>query len=543
MPVTRPRRPAAPAAPGVSAASGADGGSALGRVVSWAPGPLVTILTKVTLLGAVNAVGLYGLMVTVGAGAYIAAVAVVLATAAINVAWLSKRRITWKYLVPGTLLLIAFQVYPVGYNVYIAFTNYGSANNLTREQAIARIEANSAVPGADGVRYVATGALGPDGELALLLTRPETEVVRVGTVDGVTDVTGDDVVRDGDRVLEAAGYVALDPPAALDRRRELSALVVPIPDGAIQLQTLTTAAELQARLRYDDAAGSVIDVADGTVYREADGAFVSDAGVRLSPGWRTVVGTSNFERVLTSPAIRGPFLRVLVWTVAFASLSVALTFALGLLLALVLQHPTMKLRRLYRSILILPYALPSFMTALIWAGLLNTRFGAVNRTLGLSIDWLGDPWMARGSVLLVNLWLGFPYMLLVTMGALQSIPDELGDAARVDGASALQRFRTITLPLLLVSVSPLLIASFAFNFNNFNVIYLLTGGDPPIVGAQTPAGHTDILISYTYRLAFAGGRGADYGLAAAISVIIFLIVAVISILSFRRTKAFEELHR
>jgi ABC-type sugar transport system permease subunit len=100
----------------------------------------------------------------------------------------------------------------------------------------------------------------------------------------------------------------------------------------------------------------------------------------------------------------------------------------------------------------------------------------------------------------------------------------------------------VTFPLLLVTVAPLLIASFAFNFNNFNIVYLLTRGGPAIQGAQTPAGHTDILISYTYRLAFEGGRGADYGFAAAISVLIFMMVATVSAISFRYTKALEEIN-
>ena len=142
----------------------------------------------------------------------------------------------------------------------------------------------------------------------------------------------------------------------------------------------------------------------------------------------------------------------------------------------------------------------------------------------------------------VNLWLGFPYMFLICTGALQAIPNELQEAAKVDGAAPPQIFRRVTFPLLMVTVAPLLIASFAFNFNNFNIIYLLTGGDPPIAGAQTPAGHTDILISYTYRLALEGGSGSDFGFAAAIASLIFIMVATVSAISFRRTRVLEELN-
>jgi arabinogalactan oligomer/maltooligosaccharide transport system permease protein len=231
---------------------------------------------------------------------------------------------------------------------------------------------------------------------------------------------------------------------------------------------------------------------------------------------------------------------VFIWNVVFALLSVVTTFALGLGLAVALNHPGMRGRRVYRSLLILPYALPSFMTALIWAGMFNQEYGVINQMLGASVPWLRDPTLAKVSILIVNLWLGFPYMFLISTGALQSIPEDLKEAGYVDGATPRQAFRRITFPLLLISLAPLLIASFAFNFNNFNIIYLLNGGGPPIVGAQTPAGHTDILISYTYRLAFESGQGNEFGFASAIAIIIFILVGSISALSFRRTRALEE---
>ena len=146
-------------------------------------------------------------------------------------------------------------------------------------------------------------------------------------------------------------------------------------------------------------------------------------------------------------------------------------------------------------------------------------------------------------MLLVNLWLGFPYMFLVCTGALQSLPEELDEAARVDGASPWRMFRSIKLPLLLVSVAPLLISSFAFNFNNFNVIYMLTGGGPRFAGHRPmDIGATDILITMVYKVAFGSGTGRDYGLASALAIIIFIIVAAISAISFKQTKALEEVN-
>jgi arabinogalactan oligomer/maltooligosaccharide transport system permease protein len=252
------------------------------------------------------------------------------------------------------------------------------------------------------------------------------------------------------------------------------------------------------------------------------------------------VGLANFTRIVTDGAVAGPFTGILLWNLVFAAASALGTFALGLVCALALHSPRLRGRRIYQILLILPYAMPSFAMLLIWRDIFNTDFGLLNRLLGSHVDWFGDAWTAKFAVIIVQLWLGYPYMFLVSTGALQAIPREMGEAAKVDGAGAWQRFRRITLPLLLVALSPLLIASFAFNFNNFNAIYLTTEGAP--FPADNPgAGGTDLLITYMFRLAF-DAQGAQYGFAAAISVVIFTIVAIISAVSFRRTRAQEEVY-
>jgi len=171
---------------------------------------------------------------------------------------------------------------------------------------------------------------------------------------------------------------------------------------------------------------------------------------------------------------------------------------------------------------------------------LNELVRVLNRLLGTDINWFGSTASSMFAILLIQLWLGYNYMFLVITGALQSISSDLTEAAGVDGAKPFYAFRTITFPLLLVALAPLLITSFAFNFNNFAAIFLTSAG-APFPPDNPSAGSTDILITYTYRLAF-GGSGADYGFAAAISVLIFLIVATVSIVSFRRTQALEEIN-
>lgn len=165
----------------------------------------------------------------------------------------------------------------------------------------------------------------------------------------------------------------------------------------------------------------------------------------------------------------------------------------------------------------------------------NQNFGEINLILdalfGIRPDWFTNGTLARTMILIVNIWLGYPYMMLLAMGFLQSVPEDHKKAAALEGASPLRVFFTITLPQIVPPFLPLLIASFAFNFNNLVVILLLTRGLPDIPGTVIPAGQTDILASFTYRLAFVDS-GQQFGLAGAITLLIFLVVAAISYANF-----------
>lgn len=510
-------------------------GSPLGRY-----GNPVGMLVKIALLGAVNAIALWGIAVMVRQPDWPFAVAAIVALVAIDVIYLSPRRLVpLKYLLPGTLFLLVFAVYPVLYTVYISTTNYGTGNNLSEEQAIDQIQRQSISATQEAVRYqlqiVARG--NPGGELAFLLTDPDGARF-LGTPEALTPLDESEIVADGRRET-IAGYVPLNAGQSQDRVAEIRTFVVPGPEGEIVNDGFGAAFAKLQRYVFDADRGVMVDVVDDVVYTADGGYFVNEDGRRLFPGWRTNVGFDNYSRLLTNESIRSDFIRVFVWTVVFALSSVLLSFALGLLLALVFNNLRMKGRRIYRSLIIIPYALPSFMTALVWRGMFNQQFGVINQWLGVNLPWLDGQWLPYVSILLVNTWLGYPYMFLVCSGALQSIPEDLTEAAKVDGANGPKRFRLITLPLLLISVAPLLIASFAFNFNNFNLIYLLTEGRPPVPGSD--AGRTDILISYTYKIAFEAGTRSDYGFASAVAFVIFVIVAVISAVSFRYTKTFEEI--
>jgi len=522
-----------PASPG----SPIDQGKRFPWSVQFTPG----LIIKLLLLGALNVLAIWSFPSMWSSRWWPGLIAVLLATALIDWAYLSKKRLPAKYLVPGTLFALIFAVVPVIYNAYIAFTNFGTGNVLTREQAVESIEGRvSNVPGTTQFDLTVLAADEGLGEFGLLLESVDGEFF-LGTDTEYIQLAPDEIVRDeSDKVVQVAGFSALNLRQLADRQDELTDLEVESDAGVVKVVTVSSAAVYEPLYTYNDD-GTFTDNETGLVYTEIEGTFTATDGSTLTPGFRAFIGWDNFTRIITSEEIRGPFIRVFLWNYFFAIFSTAINFVVGLGLALALNHATMRGKRIYRSLLIIPYAIPSFVSALVWQGMLNQRFGIINELLNADIAWLRDPMLAKVSVILVNLWLTFPYMFLISTGALQAIPTELQEAARVDGANSRQVFRRVTFPLLMVTLGPLLIAAFAFAFNNFNIIYYVTGGDPPIEGAQTPAGHTDILISYTFRLAFETGRGADFGLAAAIASLIFIMVATVSAISFRRTRVLEEM--
>lgn len=260
-----------------------------------------------------------------------------------------------------------------------------------------------------------------------------------------------------------------------------------------------------------------------------------------SKGNINLVGIKNFIEVLNGP-FKQTFLPVFGWTMIFAVVSTLGCFFLGLIIALVLNNKNMKERNFYKGILIIPWALPAAVAILSFQGLLNGSYGQINNFL-MSINlikepikWLTDPTLARISVLMVNVWLGFPYMMNVCLGSLAAIPEVYYEAAEVDGASKWKQFTSITLPSLAKTAYPLIISSFAFNFNNFGSAYLITQGNPARLDTQF-AGFTDILASVNYKLSIQFGR---YDIASALSIIIFLIIATISFIQMKASGQFEE---
>ncbi|MDB4867674.1 MAG: sugar transporter permease [Cohnella sp.] len=252
------------------------------------------------------------------------------------------------------------------------------------------------------------------------------------------------------------------------------------------------------------------------------------------------VGFATFKKLFTLNVWSDTFVGVLTWTVIWAILATFTCYFGGILVALLINQKGIKFKGFWRMLFIIPYAIPQFVSLLILRNMLNEKFGPINQyfqAFGMQgLPWLNDPFWAKVSVIVVNMWIGIPVTMVLAMGILTTIPQDLYEAADVDGASGWMKFRNITMPFVLFSTTPILITQFVGNINNFNVIFLLTGGNPATMKYNN-AGQTDLLVTWLYKLTLDFNQ---YNIAAAVAILIFLFIAFFSILLYRRTRSFRE---
>jgi arabinogalactan oligomer/maltooligosaccharide transport system permease protein len=276
-------------------------------------------------------------------------------------------------------------------------------------------------------------------------------------------------------------------------------------------------------------------------------AFTNYSAPNHIPPNKTVdwVGIDNFKALLGGETSwSAGFARVAVWTLVWAFSATVTCYFGGLIVAVLLKESNLRIAPFFRVIFILPYAVPAVVSMLVWRNLLNGTFGTVNRTLtalGLidaPIPWLGHPALAQFTCVMVNLWAGFGYFMLLSMGTMTAVSQDIFEAAKIDGASRFQVVRHVTLPLVLYQTMPLIIMSFTHNINNFGAIFFLTGGNPTVADSTiTSAGGTDILVTWIYKLTI---TLLKYNYASVIAVMIFIALAPFAIFNFRKTRAFRE---
>ena len=255
----------------------------------------------------------------------------------------------------------------------------------------------------------------------------------------------------------------------------------------------------------------------------------------------TWVGSDNFNQILTwssgTTNFSATFGEILAWTLMWALFATFSNYFLGMLMAMAINKKGIKLKKLWRTILVITIAVPQFVS-LLYVSKMFDKDGLINgllldlgvfKSVTETIDFWANKHTARLLVILINLWVGIPYLMLITTGILMNIPTDLYESAKIDGANPIQQYAKITLPYMLFVTGPYLLTSFINNMNNFNVIYLLTGGDPKSINLTGGAGYTDLLITWLYKLTV---DSSNYKMAAVIGVLVFVVVAVISLIVY-----------
>ena len=527
----------------------------LAKTKSGQPGGLLkSLLILTTSLFSASLVGVFGMWLLWQLNASIPAyygVVIGLFALIVILQYVARRYewiMPWYYLLPAIIFLLTFTVFPVILTVMLAFTDYAGIRNgqlsISTETSISSYTGNQLIlespqtlrcdqlrgsrEGCNNVRavvfasadFVTTG-VSLDGDILIVNPAPpagrDVSTVEIEIPDFGFAVQFPVVEVDGN-ALRLGRLPPGDPDLTTVRleleRQPLERRIITLEDNLITLdQPLPDDVEAVSIARYNDF------------------------------GW---VGLDNFS-LIGRQATRA-LLPVFLWNVIFGVATILINTVFGVFIALLLNNPDLKFRNLYRTLLIVPWALPGIITIQVWRGFLNENFGAINRLLALldipTLNWLGSTAYAalapKSAILLVNLWLGLPFMMTAVLGALSAIPRELYEAARVDGANAWQGFWGVTAPLLRTALVPITLTGFAFNFNNFNLIFLLTDGGPACAWSTPTARCTDILISWAYNEAFRSQGGYAYGLGSAISIIIFMITLAISLVNFKVTGALKE---
>ena len=453
----------------------------------------------------------------------------------------SAKTLAWRYLFPGVMAMLVFVAFPLVYTIQIGFTNY-SANNLlsearARDYLLDQADVNES-------RAYAFGVHADGNDVRLVLTPQGAGVLGERYISpplSLQKISNVPVVMQpmkGDIVLGQAYTLR----QTIAHRGALMALHLELPNKSLLLYASLHEFAVFEPLWQTKADGALKRLADGALYQpNRDTGFFEHAnGDRLQPGFKVGVGFANYARLFGDADMRGPFGSIFMWTVAFAGLTVLFATTIGMTLAVLLNWEALNYRTLYRTLLFLPYAVPGFISILVFKGLFNQNFGEINAILdavfGIKPAWFADPLLAKVMILIVNVWLGYPFIMVLCTGLIKSVPADLYEASAIAGAGPLTNFWRITAPLIIKPLTPLLISSFAFNFNNFVLISLLTDGRPDYLNTKLPAGTTDILVSYTYRIAFTDA-GANFGLAAAISTVIFFLIAMLSLVNLKLTQS------
>ena len=333
---------------------------------------LPSLFLKIFFLGGINSFALWSVPVLISHRSYIYAAYVAISTLVIDFIFFNKRFIAAKYVVPGALLMVAFQIYPAIYTGYVAFTNFSVGHEFNKETAIDSMIYNSYSATSDTLypMHIARDEFGKN----VVLIKNGNQVF-VGDAKGIVELPSSAVSFDANgNIKSAQGYTLLTDDQVSAVLNQFNNLLIPTKDPTIKYRVydLSSAEMIQASLRYDKSGDFVENLQTGVkYYPNNNGSFVSKDGDELEPGWTVRIGWRNFGKIFGDDRYRAPLVRVLIWTFIYPFLVVISTFFLGLFIALALNHPKLKPKRLYRTLLIVPYAMPGVLSILTWKGMLN----------------------------------------------------------------------------------------------------------------------------------------------------------------------------
>ncbi len=457
--------------------------------------------------------------------------------------YLDPKLKVYRLLYPALVSIFVFTLIPLIFTLGMSFTNYAASNQLSLNKVLqSHLKVQYQVGSGYSYRLFTAG----DG-YRLGLSR--------GNEDYLSQVFGlesSQPLRFNKGAPEPSLVIA-DLKAQLRFRGLYGEQVLTLPGGG-ELKRFSLSSYGEFKSKYVHLTGGVV-LKDGAMvndsytlrdkktdlllrpnfhsgfYQTIDGRgqFIGNV---LAPGFVLNKGTSHYDDLFGDASMLWPFLQVLSWTLGFAVLSLLGAFLVGSVLACLTSWPGLTGSHIYRTILLLPWAIPPFITILAFKALFHPERGEINQLLlmlfGLSPDWFGDPLLARLLLLLVSIWLGYPAILLLCLGVIKDIPRHLYEAAAIEGHGVVGRFWRLTLPLLFKPLKPVLVAVFALNLNNFVLVYLLTGGEPSIVGSHPVAGQTDLILNYVVGIAFEGEQ--NYALAAAVTSVALTFIVLLAML-------------
>jgi ABC-type sugar transport system permease subunit len=439
----------------------------------------------------------------------------------------------WRWLVVGLVMAVLFTVYPILYTVYLSFTNMSGGHLLTKSQVVRRLSEEMYMPD-DGGSWIWTVYRKGKDYMLLLQQDDNFSTIKPGGVLDERDFKSPP--------SEIDNYEKMSRAEIMQNLQALGLLDFGRPPLVVKILSMQEASVQLPLYAYDDDKDTFTDNRDGEVYQPVLGTYTSQSGKTLTPGFFVNIGWKNYGRFLGNPGFLKPIFGILIWNIMFSLFSVLISFAVGMMIALLFED--LKLRRLIRTLLIIPYPIPVLVSLMVWRGLLNENMGLVTTLItnifGSSPRFFTDVGWTRFALIMINVYLSYPYFYVLASGALKAIPKELFEAAAIDGANPFSVIRKIILPLVMRILAPLVIASFCFNFNNFTLVWGFNAGLPAMADTAIPMGYSDLLISFIYRLGFSSSNAADYGFSAAITVMLFILVALMVFFQTLNTKTIKE---